>query len=128
MVASSAAAGRRGQASPARCAAAVAVTGRAPACDVCARAVIAGRAGARRPGGRGQRHPGPMVAGSVVLEMVAQVPAGAVEPRRHRPDRCSREAGDLPVGVALDVGEVHRGAVAAGKLVECAFDAGVRHV
>src|SRR5262249_62257278 len=59
MVASSAAARRRGQASPARCAGAVAVTGRAPAGDSSRRVAITGPACGRGPWPAGWPPPPP---------------------------------------------------------------------
>src|SRR5215468_825580 len=72
------------------------------------------------PAGRG--------AGSEILKDGAELTAGTVKPRHHGPDRCAHDGRDLPAGVALDVGQVHRGAKVFGERLKRASDTGIRQV
>ena len=71
---------------------------------------------------RGQARTG---AGAVGGQLVAQPAAAAVQPRHHRADRGAHDLGDLLVGVALDVGQVHGDPELLGQVPQRAQDLGV---
>ena len=70
-------------------------------------------------GHRGQARTG---AGPVRGQLVAQPAAAAVQPRHHRADRGAHDLGDLLVGVALDIGQVHRDPELLGQVPQRAQD------
>ena len=89
----------------------------------CRRALT--RCGPARRSASGARWLGGHRAQPAGQQLLPDLAPAAVQPRHHRPDRRTHDLGDLPVGVSLDIGQVHRGPELAGQVAQGPQQVGV---